>query len=322
MSKPLNVALTVELPQAIVDQLQAVSPRVRLYTNAELERDPEGYAAIEVAVVSAASDAARLRAARGLRWIQTVGAGVDRLLALNGVVRPDVLVTNASGIHAQPIAEHVFGFLLMFTRNLHLAAARQHQRWWDGSPYRDTLGTLRGKTLGILGLGAIGGRIAQIAATFGLQVIGSKRRPARVQGVSEVYGPEQLPQLLARTDFLVNILPLTEATRALLGRREFAQLPRGAFFLNVGRGATIDTNALVEALRSGQLAGAALDVTEPEPLPAAHELWTLPNVIITPHYAGAQPGYFQHAGELFVHNLRRYERGEPLLNVVDKEAGY
>jgi phosphoglycerate dehydrogenase-like enzyme len=120
----------------------------------------------------------------------------------------------------------------------------------------------------------------------------------------------------------VNLLPLTAETQGLLGARELGALPRGAFFVNLGRGATVDTTALVAALRSGHLAGAGLDVTEPEPLPPEHALWQLPNVIITPHYSGAQPGYFRYLGDLFIQNLERYVRGEPLLNVVDKQAGY
>jgi phosphoglycerate dehydrogenase-like enzyme len=120
----------------------------------------------------------------------------------------------------------------------------------------------------------------------------------------------------------VNILPLTSSTRGWIGQRELETLPRGAFVVNVGRGGTVDTEALVQALRSGHLAGAGLDVTEPEPLPPEHPLWTLPNVIITPHYSGAQPGYYQELGELFLANLQRYVRGEPLVNVVDKAAGY
>lgn len=222
----------------------------------------------------------------------------------------------------QPIAEHVLGFLLQFTRNLHLAAARQREARWDSLPYRETLRTLRGKTLGILGLGAIGVRVAEIATAFGARVIGLKRQPSPVRGVEQVFGPEELPAFLAQSELLVNILPLTAATRGLLGARELSALPRGAFLVNVGRGATVDTDALLAALRSGQLAGAGLDVTEPEPLPAEHPLWAQPNVILTPHYAGAQPDYFRHLGELFLENLGRYVAGEPLLNVVDKTAGY
>ena len=322
MPSALEIALGVELPPSLVDQIRQVAPEARVWTAAELERDPAGYRNAEVALVAGWADRAWLKEASALRWIQSVGAGVDRLLSPELVARTELVITNASGIHAQPIAEHVFSLLLLFTRNLHLAVANQHEARWNSQPYRETLRTLRGKTLGILGLGAIGERVAEIAVPFGLRVIGLKRTPKRVPGVSEVYGPEQLLPFLAQSDFLVNILPATPTTRGWIGASALEALPRGAFFVNVGRGATVDSEALVAALRSGHLAGAGLDVTEPEPLPADHPLWTLPNVIITPHYSGAQPDYFLHLGELFVENLRRYVRGEPLRNIVDKHAGY
>jgi D-2-hydroxyacid dehydrogenase (NADP+) len=322
MSAPLVIALSVELPPRIIERIRQSSPRVKLWTAPELERDPAGLREAEVAVITGWLEQERLRDARALRWVQTVGAGVERLLTPEIVARSELVITNASGIHAQPIAEHAFGFLLMFARNLHLAAARQHEAQWQSQPYRETLSTLRGKTLGVLGLGAIGTRVAQIGAAFGLRVIGLKRTKESVEHVARVYGSDELWPFLAESELLVNLLPLTATTRGWIGQRELLTLPRGAFFVNLGRGATVDTAALVEALRSGHLAGAGLDVTEPEPLPADHPLWTLPNVIITPHYSGAQPAYFQELGELFLANLERYLRGEPLRNVVDKQAGY
>jgi D-2-hydroxyacid dehydrogenase (NADP+) len=324
MSGPLFVALGVELPPDIIERVRQVSPRIELRTAADLERDPSGYHQAEVALVTGWLEQERLREAKALRWVQTVGAGVERLLTPEILARTELVVTNASGIHAQPIAEHAFAFLLMFSRNLHRCAARQHEARWEAQAYRETLRTLHGKTLGVLGLGAIGKRIAEIGSAFGLRVIGLKRRPTaeRLPFVAELYGPDELLGFLSHSDYLVNLLPLTAETRGLLGQRELAALPRGAFVVNLGRGATIDTAALVAALRSEHLAGAGLDVTEPEPLPPEHPLWTLPNVILSPHYSGAQPGYFRVLGELFIDNLERYVRGEPLSNVVDKQAGY
>ncbi|MET0413811.1 MAG: D-2-hydroxyacid dehydrogenase [Polyangiaceae bacterium] len=322
MPSLIPVALGVDLPAPIIESAQRVSPRLKLWTSSELERNPSVYRDAEVALIAGWAGGDVLKDAKSLRWLQTVGAGVDRLLTPELVARSELLITNASGIHAQPIAEHVFGFLLAFTRNLHLAIADQPAARWNSLPYRETLRTLRGKTLGILGLGAIGERVAEIAAPFGLRVIGLKRSATPVRGVAEVYGPDQLHEFLAQSELLVNILPLTPTTRGWIGAPELARLPQGAFFVNVGRGATVDTDALVAALRSGHLAGAGLDVTEPEPLPSEHPLWKLPNVIITPHYSGGQPDYYQHLGELFTDNLRRYVAGEPLRNVVDKHAGY
>jgi len=322
LSAALPIALGVELPPALIERIRRASPRIELWTAAELERDPSGWRKSEVALISGWLEQERLRDTPALRWVQTIGAGVERLLTPEIVARSELVVTNASGIHAQPIAEHAFGFLLMFTRNLHLAAARQHDAQWQSQPYRETVRTLEGKTLGVLGLGAIGERVAKIGEAFGLRVIGLKRTKQPVAHVDVVYGPDELAFFLSQSELLVNLLPLTAATRGYLGRAELALLPPGAFVVNLGRGGTIDSEALVDALRSGHLSGAGLDVTDPEPLPSEHPLWRLANVIITPHYSGAQPGYMLHLGELFLANLERYLRGEPLRNVVDKQAGY
>lgn len=321
MSSSIRVAVNVELPSEILEQARAL-PGVQLWTEPQLTRDPALFRSAEVAVVRGAGSHQLLREATLLRWVQTVGAGVDSLLFPELGARSELIITNASGIHAQPIAEHVLGLFLAFTRNLHLSVRQQQTAHWDSASITGSLGTLHGKTLGILGLGAIGERVAEVARVFGLRVIGLKRTPTRVAHVDEMYGPEQLLTFLAKSELLVNILPLTAATKNLLGAREFSALPKGALYVNVGRGATTDTDALVDALRSGQLAAAGLDVTEPEPLPDGHALWSLPNVIITPHYAGAHPGYYHHAGQVFVDNLKRYLAGQPLHNVVDKHAGY
>jgi len=316
---PITVLLTAELPESVLETLRATSPRVRLVTPAEFRARPEWLAEAEVIVGGVGRD--RLREAPRLRWLQTTGAGV------NGVVTPEVrerglLITNASGIHAQPIAEHIFGFILMFARNLHRAARRQPEADWKGGNLRDGLRMLLGSTLGVLGVGAIGKRTAEFGAVFGMRVIGLKRNPEPIAGIERVFGPDELHPFLAEAEYVVNTLPLTPATRGLIGPAEFAAMRRDAFFVNIGRGATVQTDALVEALRSGQIAGAGLDVTDPEPLPSDHPLWQMENVILTPHYSGAHPGYFERAGEIVVENLRRYVAGEEMINVVDQEAGY
>lgn len=317
----IHVAVNVDLPSQLLERAREIT-QAELWTPEQLAREPALYRKAEVAVVRGAGDHQWLRETPSLRWIQTVGAGVDNLLNDELHARSELVITNASGIHAQPIAEHVLGLLLAFTRNLHLSIRQQQSARWDAASASTQLSSLQGKTLGVLGLGAIGKRVAEVAHVFGARVIGLKRKPEPTAHVAQVFGPEQLHAFLAQSELLVNILPLTPTTRGLLGARELAALPKGALYVNVGRGATTDTAALLDALRSGHLAGAGLDVTDPEPLPADHILWSLPNVIITPHYAGAQPDYFRHAGELFVDNLRRYVAGEALRNVVDKSAGY
>lgn len=189
MSAALPIALGVELPPALAERIRRLSPRVELWTPAELERDPSGWRQAEAALISGWLEQERLRDTPALRWVQTIGAGVERLLTPEIVARAELVVTNASGIHAQPIAEHTFGFLLAFTRNLHLSLVRQHEAQWNSQPYRETVGTLAGKTLGVLGLGAIGERVAAIGAAFGLRVIGLKRRRRRRRTSRPSTGP-------------------------------------------------------------------------------------------------------------------------------------
>jgi len=260
-----------------------------------------------------------VRRAERLRWIHSTAAGVDQLL-FPELLQREVLLTSSSGIHAEPLSEHVLGVLLMLSRRLHIAVRQQLARRWDR---RTVLGDeLGGKTLGILGLGAIGRAIAERARVFGMRVIGTRRSGAPVPHVEQVFPPEGLDEVLRRSDVLVVVLPLTPATRGLIGARELALLPPGAFLINVGRGAIVQEAALVDALRAGRLAGAALDVFEQEPLPPESPLWDLPQVIITPHVSGTTPRYYDRAIPLFCENLRRFLRGDPLLNVVDRERGY
>jgi len=254
--------------------------------------------------------------------VQTFGAGVEWLLTPSLRSREELLVTNASGIHAQPIAEHVFGLLLTFTRQLHRAARQQSTRTWQSAELQSSVGTLNGATLGLVGLGAIGRRTAAIAAAFGMRVIALKRSPGNVPGVERLFGPGQLVPFLKEAEYVVNTLPLTTETRGLFGPQAFAAMRSDAVFINVGRGGTVQTDALLRALESGSIAGAALDVTEPEPLPPGHRLWSLDNVIITPHYAGSHPGYVQRASAIFLENLARFVAGQELTNRVDRHAGY
>jgi phosphoglycerate dehydrogenase-like enzyme len=236
--------------------------------------------------------------------------------------RDELVLTNTSGIHAQPIAEHVFGFNLMFAHQLHRAMRQQVAHNWDSNALRNEVTTLSGATLGIVGLGAIGRRIAELATGFGMRVTAFKRTPAAAPGVDRVFGPGQLAPFLKEAEYVINTLPLTEQTRGLFGAPEFAAMRSDAILINIGRGGTVQTDALVEALRTGSIAGAALDVTDPEPLPAEHPLWALDNVILTPHYSGAHPGYVQRASAIFLENLVAYLAGKPLTNVVDKHTGY
>ena len=261
-----------------------------------------------------------LAAASDLRWLQITGAGVENLL-FPALVESSVLVTNFSGVHAPNMAEHLVAMMLAFARGLPEIMRFQVRHEWHHAE-RGTF-ELGGQTLGVLGLGDIGNALAWRANALGMRVVGLKRRSTDLpRGVERIYLPDELPALLAESDHVASALPLTPRTRHLLGVAEFAAMRPSAYVYNVGRGAVIDQAALVDALRAGRIAGAGLDVTDPEPLPADSPLWDMPNVLITSHTSGGSPRYWERGIEILLENIGRYRRDEPLLNVVDKHEGY
>lgn len=257
-----------------------------------------------------------------LAWFQTWGAGVDWLDRVPDARRGDYLLTNAAGIHDVQIGEHVFALLLALTRRLPTALRAQDRGEWyhaEGSELRE----LAGGTMVVLGFGAIGRRVARLAAAFDMRVIAVKRTPAEAPAwLERLVTVDELAGYLPDANVLAITVPLTEATRGLIGHSELALLPAQAIVVNVGRGAVIDEDALLEALREGRLAGAGLDVFTEEPLPATSPLQDLENVVVTGHYSGESPWYDQRAMAIFLGNLDRYLRGAPLRNVVDKRLGY
>jgi phosphoglycerate dehydrogenase-like enzyme len=262
-----------------------------------------------------------------LRWVQAPAAGVGSLLYPE-MVASAVTLTNARGIRARPIAEHVLGVTLALARQLHVALRHQARHEWvqdqlEGSG-ASTIRALHGARMAVIGLGGIGREVASVAARFGMRVTAIRKHPdgALPEGIEAVLSPERLPEVLARSDVVVLCAPLTAETRGLIGTREVAQMKRGALLVNVGRGRLVVDEAIVEGLRSGQIGGAALDVFTHEPLDPASPYWDLPNVIVTPHVSGAMEDYWTPLVALFSENLRRFEAGRPLLNVIDKEAGY
>jgi phosphoglycerate dehydrogenase-like enzyme len=257
-----------------------------------------------------------------LRWYQQWMAGSDWLARHPGAVDANFLLTNASGVHAVQISEHVLALLLAWVRRLPEVVRQQAEHVWEPPP-GESLRELYGSTLIMVGTGAIGARIARLAAALGMRVLAVRRDPSTpVDGAEAVYGPGQLLEVLPEGDFVVLAAPLTAATRGMFGPPEFSAMKGSAFLVNVGRGGLVQQEALIDALRAKQIGGAGLDVFEPEPLPADSPLWSMPNVILTPHYAGASPRYYERAMAIFLDNLRRYRDGESLRNLVDKRAGY
>jgi phosphoglycerate dehydrogenase-like enzyme len=259
-----------------------------------------------------------LAAAPQLRWMHTPSAGVDHLLVPE-VLERDITLTNSAGVHAIPIAEFVLAVMLSRAKFLPAYQAAQAERRWD----RDTEPfELFEQTMLIVGIGGIGQAIAERAVGMGMRVLGSRRTPRPMPGVAQVVGEGEWRNLLPAADYVVLATPLTPATRGMVDAAAFAAMRPNAYLINIARGAVIDEPALMTAITNGQIAGAALDTFEQEPLPPESPLWTLPNVLITPHATASSPRMRERQIALFTDNLRRFRAGEPLVNVVDKSAGY
>ena len=258
-----------------------------------------------------------LHALRGipeLRWLHTFSAGVDNVFFQRLLAR-GARVTTSAGAMAVPIAQTVVMYLLALSRGLPGWLDDQAKRRWNPREIVD----LQGRTLVVAGLGPIGLEVARLGVALRMHVIGLRRTP-RGDEPCETWRLTRLHEALARADDLVLALPLSETTRGLLDRDAIGAMKPGGVVVNVGRGEVIDQAALVEALEEGCLAGAGLDVFDEEPLPEASPLWSMPNVIVTPHSSGTSPGNFHRASEIFVDNVGRYVRGEPLRNEVRKDA--
>lgn len=257
-----------------------------------------------------------------LRWYQQWSGGADWLRWYPELEGLDFTLTSASGVHPIPISEHILAFLLAFARDLPKAIRAQERRIWLPDEQR-LVSELPGKVLLLVGVGAIGARTAAVATALGMEVWGIRRDPSEpVEGVAAMYGPERLLELLPQVDFVALTVPLTGETRGMIGERELRAMKPSAYIINVGRGGTIQEEALIKALTEGWIAGAGLDVFETEPLPADSPLWGLENFVFTPHYAGKTPHYDERVMAIFLDNLQRYQAGEPLRNVVDRKLGY
>ena len=267
--------------------------------------------------------------APNLRWLQYPGAGVDGLRP-SGLLDASsgVMVTTAAGIHATTISEYVFGSMLMFNWNWPQMVRLQDGHVWARSAGWYNLGgrELAGQTLGIVGMGNIGRRIAQVGRAFGMRVLGIRRSfssaDASDPDLDQSYPRSALHELLGQSDYVVLSVPLTPETDHLIGEEELRSMKSNAYLVNIARGHVLDEQALIRALREGWIAGAGLDVAEVEPLPSNSPLYTMPNVILTPHIAGVSVHYDSRLAQLFADNLRRYRSGEPLLNRFDPARGY
>ena len=284
----------------------------------------EGVALAEAQVILGFCSPKLIRTAKNLHWLQHFGTGVDRCLLSPEAQDADFILTNAQHTAGPPIAEHVIAMLMMLTRNLQYFHHLQQAQVWQRPPDTPSpMIEIGGKTMLVAGLGGIGTEVARRAAGLGMRVIATRRSSREGPGFVDYVGlSDELLELAAQADVIVNALPLTRETAGIFGSEFFAALKQGAYFISIGRGKSTDTAELIAALKSGRLAGAGLDVTDPEPLTEGHELWTLPNVIITPHISYMTDRGIERNLLVITENLRRYINGERMLNVVDIDRGY
>lgn len=314
----VNNVKATDYVQHLTQQVRAIAAHAYIVTNEDLKTDPWLIGRVEI--VFGSLDRNLFPQAHSLKWLQATGAGMEWAQHPEIMSHPAIM-TNVH-IHAVQISEHLFGMLLMLTRRLHSAYRQQLERVWQRDTLLEGMDIIAGKTLCVVGLGSIGRRCAMLGKAHGMRVIGVRNHPQATPYVERVYGPAKIREALSQADVVIVVLPSTPHTGNLIGHREFAAMPKGVFFLNAGRGQTVDTDALLEALGNGTVKGAGLDVVDPEPLPPNHLLWEMANVIITPHTSGSFPRYNESATRIFLDNLRRYVKDEPLQSIVDKNKGY
>ena len=335
----IYVLSTVKFDQDLLAKIRAVAPRIAVtqHTTPDAADVPtEAFAQADVLYTFGALP--HPHQAPHLRWVQLNSAGANHVLK-HPLFATDVVFTTTSGLHTINIGEYVLASILAWTRKLPELFDLQRKREWPSDRWtRYMPSELRGATMGIVGYGSIGRQVGRLAKVFGMRVLAVKRRvesPAEqgtyeVNGVGDVdgtlpdalYGPEQLREMLAQCDYVVLAMPLTRETHGIIGEEELRAMKRTTYLVNIARGEVCDESALIHALQNGWIAGAGLDVFTQEPLPETNPLWTMPNVILTPHVSGFSPNYERRAADIFCENLRRYLAGQPLLNVVDKSTGY
>ncbi len=317
---PTRIALCYPVEQKHIDLIAAAMPEADI-VNAGQERIASELFEADIFCGHAKTPVdwdAVVRQGR-LKWIQSSAAGMDHCL-VPSVVASDIAVTSASGVLADQVAEHAIALITSWGRGLPTFFRAQQKREFIRRPTRD----LTRSTVGIVGLGGVGRRLAQLLAAFEVRVLATDLFPVdRPASVESLWPADRLDDLLGAVDTLVLCLPLNDSTRGILDASKLAKMRPGALLVNVARGPLVVTDDLVASLRSGHLAGAVMDVTDPEPLPPDHPLWEFPNVTITPHVGGQSSWRIDAMTRLFCRNLRRWREGLPLINYLsDKQLGF
>jgi D-2-hydroxyacid dehydrogenase (NADP+) len=263
-----------------------------------------------------------VKAANNLRWVHFASAGVEKSLNQTLLARTKVKLSGSTGIHAAAISEYVLMMMLAFSKGLRNAYRFQDKHEWHFEALSAGKFDLEGKTVGIIGLGSIGLRVARLSKAFGIKVIGTVNRPRRLPYVDKVYPPSRLDDLLGRADFVILAVPLTDMTFHLIGEHELSIMKPGSYLINIGRGRLVDEKALIVALQQMKIAGAALDVFEKEPLPADSPLWEMEQVSVTPHYSGMAENLWEKVAQRFCENAIRFKQGRRLVGIVNRKKGY
>lgn len=319
MTNRAHILLWTDQPKAYLDAIQAagLAERVAVDTLPRKDKPSADQRARTEALMAGAVPAGLLPTMPKLRWAQAMSAGVEGWLALPDLP-PALSLTCARGTHLESMPENIVAALFHVAKPISQAVENQKQSKWVHTVAQP----LYGKTLGILGLGAIGGEVARIAAALGMRVIGTKRRPQSMAHVAEVLPPERTDEVLAQSDFVLLLLPATPETDNFIDAKRLARMKPSAWLLNFGRGHIIKDDDLIAAAKEKKIAGAVLDVFRQEPLPADHPFWQAEGIVVLPHIGGPHPQRDKFVARLFVDNLKRFLDGEPLKEVVDRDAGY
>lgn len=306
---------------ALLKELQGVSPQARIVP---VTQDNVMKEIVDADAFIGNITSEQVRAGKNLKWVQTMSAGVERVLHLSGgnaLRDSDIVLTNNQIVQGPEIADHAMAMLLTLSRDIDRFLDDKKQERWQGRPYEGI--ELNGRTAVILGVGGIGTQIAFRAWAHGMRVIGVDPEDIPYMPILEkVVKPDRLPQVLPEADVVFVSAPHTPLSHKMMGVREFQLMKKGSYFIAVSRGSLYELDGLIGALESGQLAGAGVDVTDPEPLPKGHPLWKCDNVVITPHIAGRSDKDRDRMVGIVKENIRRFVEGKPLVNVVDKQKGY
>ncbi|MBS2967887.1 D-2-hydroxyacid dehydrogenase [Metabacillus sp. KIGAM252] len=308
------------LQDTYVNQIQEVIPDWKIIVGRDSAIWGKDIAGAEIIAGWRKEMTDHLAEAEDLKWIQTWSAGVNNM-PLKELEKKTIALTSANGVHAYPISETIFALMLGLTRNIHSYVRNQQAKTWHHANLKLEI---HHKTIGILGIGAIGKETAKIAKAFNMKVLGLRHSGKKAEFVDEMYTPDQLNEMLPECDYVVITLPLTKDTHRMIGKEQFSLMKNSAFFINIGRGDIVVEKDMIAALQSGEIAGAGLDVFENEPLENSSPLWNMENVIMTPHTAGSTEYYDERViGEILLPNLKKYLAGEePDVNRVDFEKGY